>query len=162
MGEEIMIRRLLATAGVAGAVAFVVGGGAFAVASSSGGDSPVRTITVIEKSGSSHYVDLTRRGFSIGDEFTFNSVFWNADQTQRVGANHGYCVVLTRRLSHCAGTARLMGGTLEFAGNTANASRFSIAITGGTGPFKGAEGQVTVQNLNADGSLSRDTIQLVG
>jgi hypothetical protein len=117
---------------------------------------------VIEKSGSSHYVDLTRRGFSIGDEFTFNSVFWNADQTQRVGANHGYCVVLTRRLSHCSGTARLMGGTLEFAGNSANASRFSIAITGGTGPFKGAEGQVTVENLNADGSLTRDTIQLVG
>ena len=157
-----MFRRLLAAAGVAGVVAFVVGGGALAVASNSGGDGPAQTITVIEKSGSSHFLDLGKSGFSIGDEFTFNSVFWNADQTARVGANHGYCVALTQRLSHCAGTARLMGGTIEFAGNVSNSSQFRIAITGGTGPFKGAEGQVTVQNLNASGSLSRDTILLVG
>jgi hypothetical protein len=44
-----MLRRLLTTAGVAGVVAFVVGGGAFAVASSSGSDGPVKTITVIER-----------------------------------------------------------------------------------------------------------------
>jgi hypothetical protein len=158
-----MLRRLLTTAGVAGIVAFVVGGGAFAVASGSGSDGPVKTITVIEKSGPGHFIDIGKKGPSIADEFTFNSVFWNTAQTERVGSNHGYCVALTNRLSHCVGTARLMGGTIDYASNVPNnASDFRIAITGGTGPLKGAEGQVSIHNLNAGGSLSRDVIELTG
>ena len=158
-----MLRRLLTTAGVAGVVAFVVGGGAFAVASSSGSDGPVKTITVIEKSGPSHFVDVGKKGLSIGDEFTINSVFWNTAQTARVGSNHGYCTVITQRLSHCVGTATLMGGTIEYSANlTGTASDFRVAVNGGTGPFKGAEGQVTIHSLNSDGSVSRDVIELIG
>ena len=158
-----MLRRLLTTAGVAGVVAFVVGGGAFAVAASSGSDGPVKTITVIEKSGPSHFVDVGKTGFSIGDEFTINSVFWNTAQTARVGSNHGYCTVITQRLSHCVGTATLMGGTIEYSANlTGTASDFRVAVNGGTGPFKGAEGQVTIHSLNSDGSVSRDVIELIG
>jgi hypothetical protein len=157
-----VFRRLLTTAGVAGVVAFVVGGGAYAVASGSGSDGPRRTITVIEKSGAGHFVDVGKRGFSIGDEFTFNSVFWNTDRTKRLGKNHGYCVVITRRLTHCAGTARLLGGTIEYAGNTPGDGDFKIAITGGTASMKGAEGQVTVHNLDSEGSVSRDVIELTG
>jgi hypothetical protein len=158
-----MLRRLLTTAGVAGIVAFVVGGGAFAVASSSGSDGPVKTITVIEKSGPGHFVDVGKRGFSIGDEFTINSVFWNTAQTARVGSNHGYCVVITQRLSHCVGTASLMVGTIEYSANlTGSSSDFRVAVTGGTGTLKGAEGQVTIHSLNSDGSLSRDVIELIG
>jgi allene oxide cyclase len=158
-----MFRRLLTAAGVAAAVAFVVGGGAFAVASGSGSDGPARTITVIEKTTSQHHVDVGRPGFSIGDEFTFNSVFWNVARTRRVGTNHGYCTELTTRLVHCVGTARLSGGTLEFAGNvSADQSDFRLAITGGTGALEGAEGQVTIHNLSADGSISRDVIELIG
>lgn len=159
-----MFRRLLTTAGVAGVVAFVVGGGAFAVAStSSGADGPVQTITVIEKSGPQQYVDVGKPGFSIGDEFIINSVFWNADRTQRVGSNHGYCVSLSHQLVHCVGTARLAGGTFEFAGNVSGqGSDFRIAITGGIGSFEGAEGQVVIHSLNKNGSLSRDVIELIG
>jgi hypothetical protein len=138
-------------------VAFVVGGGAFAVASGSGSDGPVKTITVIEKSGPSHFVDVGKKGFSIGDEFTINSVFWNTAQTARVGSNHGYCVAITRRLSHCVGTAKLMGGTIEYSANLpANTSSdFRVAVNG-------AEGQVTIHSLNSSGSLTRDVIELIG
>ena len=158
-----MFHRLLTTAGVAAAVAFVVGGGAFAIASGSE-DGQAESITVIEKTTSQHFVDVGKAGFSIGDEFFFNSEFWNADQTQQVGSNHGYCVLLTARLAHCAGTGRLFGrGTVEYAGNVKlTASDLRIAITGGTGGLKHAEGQVLIHNLNADGTLSRDVIELVG
>jgi hypothetical protein len=54
-------------------------------------------------------------------------------------------------------------GTLEFAGETTTAgSTSTIAITGGTGSFVGAEGQVTVHNLDTQGTLSRDVIVLLG
>ena len=39
---------------------------------------------------------------------------------------------------------------------------FRVAVNGGTGPFKGAEGQVTIHSLNSDGSVSRDVIELIG
>ena len=55
-----------------------------------------------------------------------------------------------------------MGGTIDYASNLSGDSDFRIAIVGGTGPLKGAEGQVTIHNLNADGSLSRDVIELIG
>jgi hypothetical protein len=158
-----MFHRLLTTAGVAAVVAFVVGGGAYAVASSEGSDGPVRTITVIEKSGDSAYIDLGQQGFSIGDEFTINSTFWNTARTQRLGSNHGMCVVVTTHQVQCSGTARLMGGTLAYAGLASDSARVTvIPITGGSGALESAEGQVTVHNLDANGNVSRDVIELTG
>lgn len=157
-----MFHRLLTTAGVAAVVAFVVGGGAFAVASSSGSDGPQRTITVIEKSGNGQYIDLGQKGFSVGDEFIIRSTFWNLDRTTRVGSNHGYCVVVSQALAQCSGTASLMGGTIAYAGTSPNKPTFTIAITGGTGALESAEGQVTIHNLDANGNVSRDVIQLTG
>jgi hypothetical protein len=157
-----MLRRVLTTAGVAGVVAFVVGGGAFAVASSSGSDGPVRTITVIEKSGNGQYIDLGKKGFSAGDEFIIRSTFWNLARTEKVGSNHGYCVVLGKNQAQCSGTARLHGGTIAYAGASSNRSTFTIAVTGGTKAFESAEGQVTIHNLDASGNLSRDVIELTG
>ncbi len=158
-----MLHRLLTTAGVAAVVAFVVGGGASAVASSGRSDGPVRTITVIEKSTGGQYVDVGKKGFSVGDEFTIHSTFWNVGRTKVVGSNRGYCVVLSTRLAHCSGTARLMGGSLAYAGTTPTSNAtFTIAITGGTGALESAEGQVTVHQLDAQGDVSRDVIQLTG
>jgi len=157
-----MFHRLLTTAGVAAVVAFVVGGGAYAVASGGSSDGPVKTITVIEKSGNGQYIDLGKRGFSAGDEFIIRSTFWNLARTERVGSNHGYCVVLGKNLAQCNGTAKLDGGTISYAGTTGNTSTFKIAITGGTRALKGAEGQVTIHNLDASGNVSRDVIELTG
>jgi len=158
-----MVHRLLTTAGVAAIVAFVVGGGAFAVASSSGGsDGPVRTITVIEKSSNGAYIDLGKKGFSVGDEFIIRSTFWNTARTHRVGSNHGYCVVVGADKAQCTGTARLMGGSLSYSGISGSGAVFTIAITGGTGALESAEGQVTVHNLDANGNVSRDVIELTG
>jgi hypothetical protein len=158
-----MLHRLLTTAGVAAVVAFVVGGGAFAVASSSGGsDGPVRTIVVIEKSSNGAFIDLGKKGFSVGDEFIIKSTFWNTARTHRVGSNHGYCVIVGADKAQCTGTARLMGGSLSYSGISADSRVTTIAITGGTGALESAEGQVTVRNLDASGNVSRDVIELTG
>ncbi len=155
-----MLRKLLTTGGVGALVAMAIGGVSFAAASNEGG---ARTITVIEKTTSQQFVDVGASGFSVGDEFVFASQFWNTDQTRQVGSNQGYCVALSAQIAHCAGTASLRGGTIEYGGTTnQTAQTFTIAITGGTGSFVHAEGQVTIHNLNSNGTLSRDVIQLVG
>jgi len=152
-----MLRKLLMTAGVGALVAIAIGGASFASASSGGG----RTIVVIEKSGPGKFVDLGKRGGSAGDEFFFNSVFWNTARTHKVGSNHGYCVFATETVLHCAGTARLHGGTIQYAfQGDASPNPPTPAIVGGTGTFEAAGGHVDIHNLNADGSVSRDTIHI--
>jgi hypothetical protein len=158
-----MFHRLFTTAGVAAVVAFVVGGGAFAVASGSGGsDGPMRTIRVIEKSSNGAFVDVGKKGFSVGDEFMLKSTFWNLDRTKRVGSNNGYCVILSQAKVHCVGSARLMGGSVSYSGVLGHSNVNTIAITGGTGALESAEGQVTVHNLDPNGNVSRDVIELTG
>jgi hypothetical protein len=74
--------------------ALVVGGGALASASSSGGG---QTFTVIEKSTGGKFVDLGKKGFGVGDEFTFASDFWNTAQTRKVGHSTGTASSSARR-----------------------------------------------------------------
>ena len=156
-----MLRKLLMTAGVGALVAMAIGGASFA--SASGGGSGGVTIVVIEKTTSQHFLDLGKPGPSPGDMFFFANQFWNANQTHKVGTNRGHCVFESQSVAHCVGTARLLGGRLEFAGETtATGSSSVIAITGGTGTLDGAEGHVNIHNLNAEGTLSRDTIVLLG
>ncbi len=155
-----MYRKLLVIATLAALGALAVGGAAFASGSN---DHSGRTITVIEKGTSANFVDLGAKGPSFGDEFFFQSQLWNADKTRQVGTNVGYCVAQLGGVDHCQGTAKLAGGTIEWAGSVpGNAQRFRIAITGGSGAFREAEGQIAITNLNQSGSLSRDVIQLVG
>lgn len=157
-----MLRKLLTTAGVGALVAMAIGGASFA--SASGDESGGRTIVVIEKTTSQHVLDLGKAGPSPGDMFFFASQFWNTAQTHKVGSLRGHCVIESQVALHCVGTAHLLGGTLELAGEATftGSSDSVIAITGGTGTLDGAEGHVTVHNLNSEGTLSRDTIVLLG
>ena len=156
-----MVRKLLTTAGVGALVAMAIGGASFA--SASGDESGGRTIVVIEKTTSQHFLDLGKAGPSPGDMFFFASQFWNANQTHKLGSNRGHCVLESQSVAHCVGTGRLLGGRLEFAGETTTTGSNSIiAITGGTGALDGAEGHVSIRNLNPEGTVSRDVIVLLG
>jgi len=91
------------------------------------------------------------------------SQVWNASRTHQVGSLRGHCVVELQTVPHCVGTARLLGGRLEFSGEVStNGSDSIVAITGGTGTLDGAEGHVAIHDLNKEGTLHRDTIVLLG
>lgn len=159
-----MYRTLVVTGCAAALLALAVGGGGFASASSSGAAAEPQTITLIDKTVTQQLVDVGAKGFSIGDEFIFTSQFWNLARTHRLGLLHAVCTfdsAAGQGSAHCVGTAHLRGGTLEFAGESANGPVSVFAITGGTGRFIGAHGQVTSRSLNSQGTVSRDTIQLV-
>ena len=89
-----------------------IGGASFASASGGGGG---RTIVVIEKTTSQRFVDFRQAGPAAGDEFFFAGQFWNESRTHKIGSNHGYCVVEIQAVPHCVGTARVAGGTIEYA-----------------------------------------------
>jgi hypothetical protein len=154
-----MYRRLAGIAGLVALVAIAITGGAFA--SASGTDDHPRTITVMEKSGPGQYVDLGKKGFTVGDEFIFTSWFYTADRSKRIGNVRGICTAITHDVSHCVGTATLLGGTAEFSAMV-NGSKPDnvITLTGGTGNFLHAEGVVDSHTIN--NTWSRDVIHLLG
>jgi hypothetical protein len=154
-----MYRRVLVIAGLAALAALVVGSGAFA--SASGSDDHPRTITVAEKSGPGQYIDLGKKGFTAGDEFIFTNWLYTADRAKRIGNVRAVCVIETKTVGHCTGTATLLGGTLEFSGsNNFNSPDGEFVLTGGTRSFLHAEGVVNSHSLN--NTWSQDTITLVG
>jgi Allene oxide cyclase barrel like domain len=95
------------------------------------------------------FVDHGTPGFSVDDQFVFsNDLYRNGE---KVGEDGGTCTV-TRIASaptlHCLGTNSLPGGQISVQGLAAPGEPFELAITGGTGRYRGARGQVFGENTS--------------
>jgi hypothetical protein len=151
------VRRVLWTALVAALVGGVIGGLSLATASTSR-DRHVRTFTFTEITRGQQFVDVGKKGFSLGDEFFFRSTFHKNGKL--VGRNQTFCVISGRGSAQCEGTAWFMGGTLRFSGLVPTEARDFVApIVGGTGRWRGVDGQVRVHSLSQ--TRSRDVLELV-
>lgn len=96
------------------------------------------------------FVDHGAPGFSVDDAFVFsNDLYKNGE---KVGEDGGTCTV-TRIASgaatlHCLGTNSLPGGQISVQGLAAPGEPFELAITGGTGRYRKARGQVFGENTS--------------
>ncbi|HET7356294.1 MAG TPA: dirigent protein, partial [Nocardioidaceae bacterium] len=119
-----------------------------------------RTFTLVEQPGTFHFVDLppmqkSHNTASAGDEVIFvNKLMKGSTQ---VGSAQAVCIVTRpgkepKVTAVCTGSFMLRGGQLTVATTASlSASTLEIAITGGTGKYEGASGQVTAVN-HPDGS----------
>jgi hypothetical protein len=121
-----------------------------------------RTITVIEKETQGHFVDVGRRGPSLGDQFVFSGLLLQNGTT--VGHDGGHCTFVHRHptQAECEATFKLPGGkitaqALLHLGN--GPQTFDIAVNGGTSVFRNARGQATIQELAQN--RSRITFHLI-
>jgi hypothetical protein len=97
------------------------------------------------------FVDNGDPGFSVDDQFVFsNDLYRNGE---KVGEDGGTCTV-TRIAAggaatlHCLGTNSLPGGQIAVQGLAAPDEPFELAITGGTGRYRKARGQVFGENTS--------------
>jgi hypothetical protein len=110
-----------------------------------------RVIHLTTKQVHQGFVDHGAPGFSVDDEFVFsNDLFQDGE---KVGTDGGTCTV-TRVESggavtlHCSGTNALPGGQISVQGLAAPGEPFELAITGGTGRYRNARGQVFGENTS--------------
>jgi hypothetical protein len=111
-------------------------------------------------------VDEPPAGFSQGDESTVSAGLWNA-AGQRVGRLDAAGTLTALLPTHTARlqftlTATVHGSQITATGILIGSDAthgFDAAVTGGTGKYRGADGEVHVQFLS--GSSSRLTYQLV-
>jgi len=107
------------------------------------------TITVIEHATTDTTTDTGATGDSVGDILTFaNEVFDAADAT-KVGTDNGYClrtVTGAAAAYECNWTTFLDGGQITVEGPFFDAKDSTLAITGGTGRFRGARGEMELHS----------------
>jgi hypothetical protein len=159
-GEEgTMGKRLGILGAVIAVVALVVGAVSPALGSSSQGsastasghaDKTIRVLAVFTEFDAN--IDVGAEGFSLGDVVVFSgNLLRNGEQVGRVGV---VCTFVStanadRVEAQCPTTAILPGGQITIQGTIVNRSlNFTLPITGGSGRYQGAGGQVVSRDVS--------------
>lgn len=143
---------------------------ALAFATSSGGNSPARSVEqeplvleLLAQDVTETYIDLGDPDFSQSDQFVFHNDLFRGRRL--VGRDGGLCTV-TRVTAKgattvfCSGSNSLPGGQItvqgliDYApGQEFKQEPYSLAITGGTGEYRTARGEVTITELSTRESV---------
>ena len=148
---------------VGGVVAclLAIGGMTFASAGSRDAEEAgsIQTIHVVAKEVDSSFLDLGDADFSVGDQFVFTNDLFRGGE--KLGEDGGVCVVtrLTARGAstwECVGSNVLPGGQITVQGlvtygpdEEIKADPYLFAITGGTGRYREAHGDVRIEEVTA-------------
>jgi hypothetical protein len=149
-----------------------IGGVTFASADSRDADDggPIETLHLVAKEVDSTFLDLGDADFSVGDQFAFTNDLFNGGE--KVGEDGGLCVV-TRLTANgastwkCVGSNVLPGGQITVQGlvtygpgEEIKADPYLFAITGGTGKYRAARGEVKIEEVS--GVKLRATFRIIG
>ncbi|TMG24024.1 MAG: Allene oxide cyclase [Chloroflexi bacterium] len=145
----------------AGALLVIVLGSTVVAADGPGGG---HRLTVVERAETDTVVDLGATGDSIGDLLAFGNPIYDASNTHQVGRDQGSCIRTNPGVSwECTWTTIVPGGSLTVEGPfNDNGSDTQLAITGGTGTYRNARGQMTLHARNAQGSEYDFRFQTIG
>jgi allene oxide cyclase len=99
---------------------------------------------------SATFVDNDPAGDSQGDLLAFTQKLWaDESQTRQIGSDEVYCVRTIVGASRvCTGIITVKGGELMITGRE-SLERHSLAITGGTGKWRNARGEVILEPASA-------------
>jgi hypothetical protein len=107
-----------------------------------------KTITVIEHATTDTTTDTGAAGDTVGDLLTFANEVFDARDTTKVGTDQGYCIRVVAGTSYeCNWTTFLPGGQIVVEGPFLDAANSTLAITGGTGRYRGARGTMDLRSL---------------
>jgi hypothetical protein len=139
------MRRTL-TLGAAAVLLLAAGSVTVATGSSSGsGSKHEQVLQVTRVPGQDISVDVDNSGAeSIGDEAVFNGDFYVG--STKVGTDGGVCTLVELDfIYHCVATNSFAEGdlTVQFLADFSRTAPGHFAITGGTGAYRGAGGEVT-------------------
>jgi hypothetical protein len=156
----LIVGLLLAVAGVAAAAA-----SSSSTAPRSGSDDRKSVVLrLVATEVDSTFIDLGDPDFSQGDQFVFTNDLLR--RGEKVGEDGGMCVVTRLTAAgaatfKCVGSNALPGGQITVQGlvtygpgEEVKEEPYFFAITGGTGRYKTARGQVKIEETSGDDRLT--------
>jgi hypothetical protein len=108
---------------------------------------------VVEHATSDATAHIGKAADNRGNVLTFaNDVFDAANKT-KVGSDQGFCVrIVVGKAFECLWTLSLAGGQITVEGPFLDAGDSVLAVTGGTGKYAGASGEMKLHSRNAKGN----------
>ena len=109
----------------------------------------VRHVDVVERAETDAFaVKGGSAAENTGDVLTFTNPIYNAANTVKVGTDQGYCVrLMAAKTMECHWTLTLAKGQIMVDGPVVdgdNPADTVLAITGGTGAYNGARGEMVI------------------
>ena len=136
--------RTVVTFAALGALGFIVALSAAARAES---------ITLVERAAGDMVTDTGAKDDSVGDILTFANELYDEANTAKVGSDNGYCFrTAVGKAWECAWTSSLADGQITVEGPFLDGKDSVLAITGGTGKYMNARGEMQLHARNAEGS----------
>jgi allene oxide cyclase len=111
------------------------------------------TVAYVERATTDAVTDLGAQGDSVGDLLTFANDIYDEQNKNLVGHDNGWCIrTVAGKAWECYWTLTLEEGQLSVAGPFLDAGDSVLAVTGGTGKYYGARGEMKLHARNAQGS----------
>lgn len=111
------------------------------------------TLTLVERATTDVVTDTGAAGDSAGDILTFANEIYDETDTKLIGTDNGWCVrTVAGKAWECFWTLTLSDGQVTVAGPFYDAGDSVLAVTGGTGAYANARGQMKLHARDAKGS----------
>jgi hypothetical protein len=110
-----------------------------------------KRFSVIEHAKPTQF-DIGTPGASVGDVGVFSNDLYDADNAKVVGTDQGWCVTtVVGQRTECVASFIFVDGSITTAGAVDAAvwgsAEISVAVTGGTGAYRGATGEARVKRV---------------
>src|SRR5262245_41143900 len=112
-----------------------------------------KRIVVVERATTDTITDLGAKGDSVGDILTFANDLYDESNAKKIGSDNGWCVrTIVGEAWECTWTTTLDKGQLTVEGPFYDKKDSVVAVTGGTGEFAEARGEMALHARDAKGS----------
>ena len=153
------MKRVIALALLAASVIFVL---VVTAGAGSGDHHKGKTIKVIEHVTTDAVTNGTA-GDDVGNILTFANPVFNSADTKQVGTSQGSCVRITVGESwECSWTTFLKEGQITVQGPFYDTANSVLAITGGTGAYRNARGEMELKFHDPTGTKFDFVFHVIG
>ena len=120
------------------------------------------TLKVVERATTDAVTDLGAKDDSAGDLLTFANEVYDESNTKLLGTDSGWCIrTVAKKSWECFWTLSLADGQITVHGPFLDAGDSMLAVTGGTGKYAGARGEMALHARNPEGSEFDFTYKLI-
>jgi hypothetical protein len=113
----------------------------------------MKQLVLVERASTDTVTDTGAQGDSIGDILTFTNEIYDKDNKNVVGQDNGWCVrTASGKAWECFWTLVLKDGQITVEGPFYDKGDSVLAVTGGTGAYLGARGEMKLHARDAKGS----------
>ena len=123
--------------------------------------SAAQELKMVEHATTDATTDTGTTGDSAGDILTFANEVFDAEDKVKIGTDQGVCFrTVPGKAYECFWTVNLEKGQITVEGPFLDSGDSVLAITGGTGEYAGAQGEMALSAIGSEGKAYNFTYKI--